>query len=30
MKRIYDNTYKYTTLFNPTTGFYIRAFDVNF
>lgn len=30
MKRIYDNTYKYTTLFNPNTGFYIRAFDVNF
>lgn len=30
MKKIYDNTYKYTTIFNPDTGFYVRAFDVDF
>lgn len=30
MKKIYDNTYKYTTIFNPDTGFYVRAFNVDF
>lgn len=30
MKKIYDNTYKYTTIFDSSTGFYARAFDVDF
>lgn len=30
MKKIYDNTYKYTTIFDSKNGFYLRAYDVDF